>query len=144
MRARSLPNAGPGGRSPGDEPVRPDQHRPPRADSGTVGPPCRVAALLDRLEGAGFIERRRDPADRRRVFVISTGKREREVAQAFQPLQQATQQLLSGYTPGELKLVIGLLGRLEAVMAEVAAAQHQPHEQPGRTVSPARAGVNPT
>src|SRR5579875_1334032 len=70
----------------------------PRAGSGTVGPPCRVAALLDRLEGAGFIERRRDPADRRRVFVISTGKREREVAQAFQPLQQATQQLLSGYT----------------------------------------------
>lgn len=99
-----------------------------------------VTALLDRLEGAGFIERRRDPADRRRIFVASTGKREREVAQAFQPLQGATQQLLSGYSPGELELITGFLSRLEAVMAEVGAARHQPHEQSTRTVSPVRTG----
>ena len=35
-----------------------------------------VTALLDRLERQGFIERRRDGADRRRVTVVSTGKHE--------------------------------------------------------------------
>ena len=85
-----------------------------------------VTALLDRLEGAGFVERHRDAADRRRVFVTSTGKREREVLAAFQPLQQATQELLASYSAGELELVTGFLGHLETVMAGLATAGREP------------------
>ena len=81
-----------------------------------------VTALLDRLEGAGFIERHRDAADRRRVFVTSTGKREREVLAAFQPLQRATQELLARYNTGELELITGFLGHLDTVMAGLTAA----------------------
>ena len=102
-----------------------------------------VTTLLDRLEGAGFIERRRDAADRRRVFVASTGKREREVAQAFQPLQRATRELLAGYTAGELELITGFLGHLEAVMAELAAAQREPPGQSRPTAPPDRTRTLP-
>lgn len=35
-----------------------------------------VTSVLDRLERAGFIERVRDPADRRKVRVRSTGRHE--------------------------------------------------------------------
>jgi hypothetical protein len=37
--------------------------------------------------------------------------------------------LLAGYTVGELELITGFLGELEAVMAEMAAAQREPREQ---------------
>jgi hypothetical protein len=55
--------------------------------------------------------------------------RERDLAQAFQPLQRATQRLLAGYTVGEFELLAGFRGELEAVMAELAAAQREPPEQ---------------
>jgi DNA-binding MarR family transcriptional regulator len=71
-----------------------------------------VTALLDRLERQGFIERRRDLADRRRVVVVSTGKREQEVALAFQPLYRATQEVLGHYGPAELELLIGFMRHL--------------------------------
>jgi DNA-binding MarR family transcriptional regulator len=71
-----------------------------------------VTALLDRLERQGFVERRRDQADRRRVTVVSTGKREQELAQAFQPLFQMTQEILSRYRTAELELLIGFMQQL--------------------------------
>jgi DNA-binding MarR family transcriptional regulator len=71
-----------------------------------------ITALLDRLERQGFVERRRDPADRRRVVVVSTGKREQELAQAFQPLFQMTQQVLSRYQTAELELLTGFMQQL--------------------------------
>jgi DNA-binding MarR family transcriptional regulator len=71
-----------------------------------------VTALLDRLERHGFIERRRDGSDRRRVVVASTGKHERELAQAFEPLQATTRDVLSGYTTAEIELLVGFMRRL--------------------------------
>lgn len=68
-----------------------------------------VTALLDRLERQGFIERRRDAADRRKVVVVSTGKREQELALAFQPLFRTTQQVLARYSTAELELLTGFL-----------------------------------
>jgi len=71
-----------------------------------------VTALLDRLERQGFIERRRDLADRRRVVVVSTGKREAELALAFQPLFRSTQQVLARYSVAELELLAGFMRQL--------------------------------
>jgi DNA-binding MarR family transcriptional regulator len=80
-----------------------------------------VTALLDRLEREGFIERRRDGSDRRRVVVVTTGKREREVMRAFEPLQRASREVLAGYDRAGLELITGFLGRLDLVMADIAA-----------------------
>ena len=71
-----------------------------------------VTALLDRLERQGFVERRSDPADRRRVIVVSTGKREQELTQAFGPLLRTTQEVLGRYDPAELELLVGFMRRL--------------------------------
>jgi DNA-binding MarR family transcriptional regulator len=71
-----------------------------------------VTALLDRLERQGFIERRTDPADRRRVIVVSTGKREKETARAFQPLQAVTHEVLGHYSEADLELLVGFVRRL--------------------------------
>jgi DNA-binding MarR family transcriptional regulator len=64
------------------------------------------------LERQGFVQRRRDPAGRRRVTVVSTGKRERELGLAFQPLYQTTQEVLAHYGTDELELLIGFMQRL--------------------------------
>jgi DNA-binding MarR family transcriptional regulator len=71
-----------------------------------------VTAMLDRLEKRGFVERRRDATDRRRVFVHSTGRHERELAEVFGPLAAATGKAMDGYTVDELAVIEGFLGRL--------------------------------
>jgi DNA-binding MarR family transcriptional regulator len=71
-----------------------------------------VTAMLDRLERRGFVQRHRDPGDRRRVFVRSTGVHEGELAATFAPLATATAQLLAGFSEAELAVVERLLRRL--------------------------------
>ncbi|MEU8660407.1 MarR family winged helix-turn-helix transcriptional regulator, partial [Actinoplanes philippinensis] len=71
-----------------------------------------VTALLDRLENRGLIERRRDPGDRRRVFVHLTGRHHEQLAEAFAPLTELTTRTLADYTDAELELLHGFLGKL--------------------------------
>jgi len=77
-----------------------------------------VTALLDRLEKRGFIERRRDAADRRRVFVTSTGRHERELRELYAPLAAAVGAVLEVYSDEELRLITGFLARLTAAGQE--------------------------
>jgi DNA-binding MarR family transcriptional regulator len=49
-----------------------------------------VTAVLDRLEGAGYVTRARDATDRRRVFVELTTEARRRAAEAYGPLAEAT------------------------------------------------------
>jgi DNA-binding MarR family transcriptional regulator len=71
-----------------------------------------VTALLDRLERRGFIQRRRDPADRRRVYVHSTGQHEQALTEIFAPLAEATTGILDGYDDEQLRVAHDLLDRL--------------------------------
>ena len=85
-----------------------------------------VTSLLDRLERQGFIERRRDPADRRRVTVVSTGKREAELALAFQPLFRTTEQVLARCGTAELELITGFLRHLAEATEQLIQAPPTP------------------
>ena len=49
-----------------------------------------ITAVLDRLERRGFVERRRDPADRRKVIVVATGEHIRRTTEIFARLAEAT------------------------------------------------------
>jgi DNA-binding MarR family transcriptional regulator len=71
-----------------------------------------VTAMLDRLERAGFIERQRDTADRRRVYVVSTGRHEADVAAAFRPIEQATRRLLAGQSDAQLEFLAEFIADL--------------------------------
>lgn len=71
-----------------------------------------VTAMLDRLEKRGFVERRRDAADRRRVFVHSTGQHERELGEVFAPLGALTAAAMAELSEAELAVIAGFLRRL--------------------------------
>jgi DNA-binding MarR family transcriptional regulator len=73
-----------------------------------------VTALLDRLEKAGFVERRRDPSDRRRVFVVSTGRHEEELGRIFGSISERTQRVLRRYDDGQLALMVDFLGAVDS------------------------------
>jgi DNA-binding MarR family transcriptional regulator len=59
---------------------------------------------IDRLEKAGFVRRRADPADRRRVLVELTENAGRVVA-LFADLRGATNRLLADFSDAELQFL---------------------------------------
>ena len=71
-----------------------------------------TTAALDRLERRGFVERRRDDHDRRRIFVVSTGRHEAETARLYAPLADATAAVLEHYDADQLALIADVLERL--------------------------------
>jgi len=96
-----------------------------------------VTALLDRLERRGFVERRRDASDRRRVYVRSTGRHEREVAAVYAPLAAATTGILADFSEEQLAGLSDLLARLTAASRDFIAASRTP---PGADPAAFRSG----
>lgn len=79
-----------------------------RLDSGTLSP------LLKRMEGAGLVDRSRDPADERRVVVVLTAAgRDRLAAVADVPRTIAAR---SGLGLAQLAELRGTLERLTATL----------------------------
>ncbi len=77
-----------------------------------------VTGVLDRLERAGFVERRPDPADRRSVTVQPSAARARDVHEAGDALDRAIQQLLDRYSPTERSAIGVFLEAAGGVVAE--------------------------
>jgi DNA-binding MarR family transcriptional regulator len=73
--------------------------------------PALVVAAIDDLEGRGFVERTRDPADRRRSRVMLTKAGERTLDTADKLADEAAAALLSGLDAGELAQLHDLLLR---------------------------------
>lgn len=64
-----------------------------------------TTALIDRLERAGYVERRRDAADRRRVFVGLTPRAREAIGRIWGPLAQDGLALTGRYSDEQLALV---------------------------------------
>ncbi len=78
-----------------------------------------ITGVADRLEEAGFVRRERDASDRRRVVIrLVTEKAVREIAAVFLPMVRAWQEMASGYTDDELRLIVEFYGRMENVLRE--------------------------
>jgi DNA-binding MarR family transcriptional regulator len=76
--------------------------------------PAAVTALLDRLEQRGFLHRRPDPADRRKVLVEVGDKAEALARDAYQPIGEAGARFLERFTREELETVLRFIdGALE-------------------------------
>jgi len=67
-----------------------------------------VTGLVDRLERAGFVRRKSDPEDRRRVLLehVQVPQIESKVRQLYQPIAIAYESLLSKYTPEQLEFLL--------------------------------------
>ena len=75
-----------------------------------------ITGVADRLEGAGFVERVRDPHDRRRWELHPLPHREAEIASLFAPLAASMAALCEAYSSDDLGVVIDFLTKLGAVM----------------------------
>jgi DNA-binding MarR family transcriptional regulator len=76
-----------------------------------------VTTMIDRLEERGYVRRRRDHADRRKVTVEPTGKLEGVVSGVFESMSDGVGELLGGYSDSELELIAGFVERLNAAAA---------------------------
>jgi DNA-binding MarR family transcriptional regulator len=76
-----------------------------------------ITGVLDRLEEGGFVQRERDPKDRRRVIVnLKAGPGLREIAPTFGPLVKAWRATAASYTDEELQLLLEFQRRLEDIV----------------------------
>lgn len=85
-----------------------------------------ITGVADRLETAGFVERVRDPEDRRRWELRPLPGRQAEIATLFTPLGTAMANLAGRYDDRQLEAITSFLTGLEAVLDEQAEALRAP------------------
>lgn len=68
-----------------------------------------VTSVIDRLEKAGYVVRDRDPNDRRRVVVRSTGGAHGNISPLFDSVIQATARILSRYNEQETRVILDFI-----------------------------------
>ena len=76
--------------------------------------PATLTGILDRLERGGWIERGRDPADRRGVVVQAARGRGAEILRLYlvdSGMNTAVDQICAGYDDKDLQLLTGFLRR---------------------------------
>jgi DNA-binding MarR family transcriptional regulator len=71
-----------------------------------------MVSVVDDLERAGLVERRRNPQDRRAYALEATAEGRTWQARAIAALKEAEGELLGGLTPEERETLRGLLQRL--------------------------------
>jgi DNA-binding MarR family transcriptional regulator len=75
-----------------------------------------VTGVLDRLEGAGFVRRERDPGDRRRVIVRLVPEAMARVRPLFMGLLADLQAVHGDYSDDELALFVEMITRSSEVL----------------------------
>ena len=71
--------------------------------------PAAVTALIDRLETRGYVRRKADPTDRRKVLVEMAEETARLARDAYLPMREAGNASLAKYTEAELRLFARIL-----------------------------------
>jgi DNA-binding MarR family transcriptional regulator len=78
-----------------------------------------VTGILDRLEGAGFVRRKRDPADRRQVSVeVNLEQVRRLVFPIFEPLSKRMNALAASYSRNDRAAIVDFLEKGLAIARE--------------------------
>lgn len=81
-----------------------------------------ITGVADRLESAGFVERVRDPDDRRRWELRPLPNRQAEIIALFAPLGEAIANLAADYDDQQLDTIVSFLTGLgDAVEAQTTA-----------------------
>jgi DNA-binding MarR family transcriptional regulator len=70
-----------------------------------------TTAMLDRLEKAGFIERRPNPNDRRGTLIAPKASASEKVASWFESAREAQDKLISSYSENELEIIADVFER---------------------------------
>ncbi|MEV4544624.1 MarR family winged helix-turn-helix transcriptional regulator [Micromonospora echinaurantiaca] len=81
-----------------------------------------VTRMIDRLERAGWVRRRHDTVDRRRVIVEPVPARLAEIEPLFAGMAAGWSTALADYDDAQLRMLIDLFGRMRALARQQAAA----------------------
>jgi MarR family transcriptional regulator, organic hydroperoxide resistance regulator len=73
-----------------------------------------VTVALDRLEKAGYIRRRPNPADRRSLLITLIPARMRELASLYEGVENETRRMLATLPQGDLEAVVRFFEALHA------------------------------
>jgi len=71
--------------------------------------PATLTGVLDRLSDGGWVERRADPEDRRRITVVALRQRGGELARLYRPMSTSIAEICSTFTPAQLETIRGFL-----------------------------------
>lgn len=80
-----------------------------------------VTAMIDRLETAGYVRRRRDETDRRRVLVELDPDAAQRIAPMFASLGAALDDHVDPYSAGDLRLLLDFVSGVNARVADATA-----------------------
>jgi DNA-binding MarR family transcriptional regulator len=95
-----------------------DHPRTPGTLAAQLGiTPAAVTAMVDRLESDGYVTRRRDSGDRRKVMVSAQPDRLAAVEEAYEAQGRAMRTLLGEYDDKEFAAIIDFLGRTPSVIS---------------------------
>lgn len=99
--------------------------------SGRLGlTPAAATELVDRLERAGHVERRRDVVDRRRVQLVPTASALSDVGGRLAPLLAALDLITASYTAEQRRTILGYLEEIVTAYAEFARRADDPSAPP--------------
>ena len=100
-----------------------------------------VSGMLDRLEIAGWVQRNRDAADKRKVVVTLLRTRFAEVAPLYDGSNRAIEEITTRLSAAEMKAVISALATMnDAFASEAIRLRVEQHTRvPGRVAKPRRA-----
>lgn len=74
-----------------------------------------VTRMVDRLEGAGYVRRESDPADRRRVMVSPVPEQMARIDPMYAGMAQAWSAAMSDYDDEQLAAILALFDRLHEI-----------------------------
>lgn len=77
-----------------------------------------MTSVIDRLEASGHLERHHSRGDRRQIELTSTPSARETGREMFDPMVRHMLPVLADYTPEQLELVAGLMGKLTQAIAE--------------------------
>jgi DNA-binding MarR family transcriptional regulator len=89
-----------------------------------------ITTLVDRLERAGFAQRRRDTEDRRRVLVELAPNMFQRASPYYEPLYHGTVRLLENHSNEEIELMIDFLEKGREMVEEELARLEQAEPKP--------------
>ena len=86
-----------------------------------------ITGLVDRLVGAGYIKRKNDPNDRRKVLLmpIENGMRNKKIRRLYMPIAQGYEKVASAYSKDELVLLIDAQTKLNDMADGVIRGFHE-------------------
>lgn len=76
--------------------------------------PSGLVSSIDELEGMGLVERRRDPADRRRNAIALTAEGTATLRRARRLVTDSARELLGALDDAEVETLVALLAKVEA------------------------------